>query len=80
MFETKNHQTVCEEFKVNPKEGLSSQEAGERLRIHGFNKLQEKKKKPSILIFFSPYASFRDTIIRCSECARYSSFSQNRSA
>ena len=60
MFETKNHQTVCEEFKVNPKEGLSSQEAGERLRIHGFNKLQEKKKKPSILIFFS---SFNDPMI-----------------
>ena len=60
MFETKNQKTVCEELKVDPKEGLSSKEAGERLLTYGLNKLQEKKKKHPILIFFS---NFNDPMI-----------------
>lgn len=60
MFETKNHQTVCQDLQVDPKTGLSSKEASERMLKYGLNKLQEKKKKSPILIFFS---NFNDPMI-----------------
>lgn len=60
MFENKSAKTVCEELQVNPQQGLSTQEAGERMLKYGLNKLEEKKKKPLILIFFS---NFNDPMI-----------------
>ena len=60
MFETKSAKTTCEELNVNPKQGLSSQEAGERMLKYGLNKLDEKKKKPLILVFLS---NFNDPMI-----------------
>ena len=60
MFETKTVQTTCEELKVDPKQGLSTQEAEERQKEYGLNKLEEKKKKPLILIFLS---NFNDPMI-----------------
>ena len=60
MFETKTAQSTCEELKVGPKQGLSTQEAEERQKEYGLNKLEEKKKKPLILIFLS---NFNDPMI-----------------
>ena len=60
MFETKSAKTTCEELNVNPKQGLSTQEAGERMLKYGLNKLDEKKKKPLILVFLS---NFNDPMI-----------------
>ena len=60
MFETKNYKTVCDELNVDPKQGLSSKEAGERILKYGPNKLEEKKKKSLIAVFFS---NFNDPMI-----------------
>ena len=60
MFETKNAKETLNEFNVDPKQGLSTNEAGERLLKYGFNKLEEKKKKPLILVFLS---NFNDPMI-----------------
>ena len=60
MFETKSAKTVCEELQVDVKQGLSSEEAEARIQQYGLNKLEEKKKKPLILIFLS---NFNDPMI-----------------
>ena len=60
MFETKSAKATCEELNVDPKQGLSTQEAGERMLKYGLNKLDEKKKKPLILVFLS---NFNDPMI-----------------
>ncbi|MCR5505557.1 MAG: calcium-translocating P-type ATPase, PMCA-type [Bacilli bacterium] len=60
MFETKSAKSTCEELRVDPKQGLSTQEAGERMLQYGLNKLEEKKKKPLFLVFLS---NFNDPMI-----------------
>ncbi len=52
MFETKTIEATINETNTNLEEGLSSNEAKERLLKYGPNKLQEKKKKSWIRIFF----------------------------
>ncbi len=51
-FETLSVKQVEEALKTDIEKGLSSQEAKERLERFGPNKLQEKKKKSWIRIFF----------------------------
>ena len=60
MYEVKNSKEVLGELNVNPKEGLSTEEAGKRILEYGPNKLAEKKKKPLILVFLS---NFNDPMI-----------------
>ena len=55
MFETKSSKEVLQELDSNVEQGLSSQEAGERLIKHGFNKLPEKKKTPLFLVFLGQF-------------------------
>ena len=55
MFETKSAKEVCQELEVNPKEGLTSEEASQRLAKYGPNKLAEKKKTPLFLVFLSQF-------------------------
>ncbi|MFA6666873.1 MAG: HAD-IC family P-type ATPase, partial [Bacilli bacterium] len=51
-YETLNTKQVEEGLQTNIKEGLTSVEAAERLKKYGPNKLEEKKKKSWIQIFF----------------------------
>ncbi len=60
MFETKSAKQTLEELQVDPKVGLSTEEAGQRIAQYGLNKLAEKKKKPLILVFLS---NFNDPMI-----------------
>ena len=60
MYETKNVKETLQEFKVDPKVGLSTEEAGQRIAKYGLNKLAEKKKKPLILVFLG---NFNDPMI-----------------
>ena len=60
MYETKSAKQTLEELQVDPKEGLSTEEAGQRIAQYGLNKLAEKKKKPLILVFLS---NFNDPMI-----------------
>ncbi len=53
MFETKTTHELFKEFDVNPKEGLSSEEAARRKEQYGKNALAEKKRKNFFLIFLS---------------------------
>ena len=46
-----------EELKTSP-EGISSQEAADRLTKYGRNELQEKKKKTPIVMFFDQFKDF----------------------
>ncbi len=55
MFETKSKQEVITELDSNSKQGLNSEEASKRLVKHGFNKLQEEKKKHWFFIFLSEF-------------------------
>ena len=55
MYETKSAVEVLEELHSDPRQGLTSQEAGERLIKHGPNKLPEKKKTPLFLVFLSQF-------------------------
>lgn len=60
MWFTKPIDQVLEEFNVDPKTGLSEEEAEARFLEFGPNKLQGKKKKTILQLFF---AQFRDTLI-----------------
>ena len=60
MFETKSYKEVLSELEVDSKQGLSFDEAGQRMLQYGPNKLAEKKKKPLILVFLS---NFNDPMI-----------------
>ena len=60
MYETKSAKETLQELNVDPKHGLSEQEAAERIKTYGLNKLAEKKKKPLILVFLS---NFNDPMI-----------------
>ena len=55
MFQTKSAKEVLQELNVNPEQGLSNQEAGERLLKYGPNKLPEKKKTPLFLVFLQQF-------------------------
>ena len=55
MFETKSSKEVLRELDSNVEQGLSSQEAGERLIKYGSNKLPEKKKTPLFLVFLQQF-------------------------
>ena len=52
MFETKSIEETLKDQVTDAKLGLTSKEASERLLKFGENKLQEKKKKSAIRIFF----------------------------
>lgn len=60
MYETKSAKETLQELGVDPKVGLSTEEAGNRIAKYGLNKLAEKKKKPLILVFLS---NFNDPMI-----------------
>lgn len=51
---------VLEYLQVDPERGLSESEASSRLKKHGENKLQERKKKTNIQRFFE---QFKDVMI-----------------
>ena len=55
MFETKSSKEVLRELDSNVEQGLTSQEAGERLIKYGPNKLPEKKKTPLFLVFLQQF-------------------------
>ena len=55
MFETKSAKEVLRQLDSNVEQGLTSQEAGERLIKYGPNKLPEKKKTPLFLVFLSQF-------------------------
>ena len=55
MFETKSAKEVLQELDSNVEQGLTSQEAGERLIKNGPNKLPEKKKTPLFLVFLGQF-------------------------
>ncbi len=52
MFETKTISQIEKELNTNFETGLSKEEAAKRLETYGLNKLEEKKKKSWIRIFF----------------------------
>ena len=55
MYETKSAKEVLNELESNVEQGLSSQEAGQRLLKYGPNKLPEKKKTPLFLVFLGQF-------------------------
>ena len=55
MFEAKSSSEVLNELGSNVEQGLTSQEAGERLLKYGPNKLPEKKKTPLFLVFLGQF-------------------------
>ena len=55
MFQTKSAKEVLQELNVNSEQGLSNQEADERLLKYGPNKLPEKKKTPLFLVFLQQF-------------------------
>ena len=56
-FETISDSEVLKTLESNPSKGLTSEEAKERLAKYGPNKLEEKKKKSWIRIFFEQMAN-----------------------
>ncbi len=55
MFETKSAKEVLQDLNVNPNEGLTNEEANQRLEKYGPNKLAEKKKTPLFLVFLQQF-------------------------
>lgn len=55
MFENKSAKETLKELNVDPQVGLSEEEASRRQIEYGFNKLEEKKKTPLILVFLSQF-------------------------
>ena len=57
---TISREDLLQELSVSPEQGLSAQEAQERLAQYGENKLTEKKKKTNLQRFFD---QFKDAMI-----------------
>ena len=55
MYETKSAKEVLQELDSNVEQGLTSEEAGNRILKYGPNKLPEKKKTPLFLVFLSQF-------------------------
>jgi len=55
MFETKSVKEIEMELSCSSSFGLSKEEINERQVKYGYNKLEEKKKKPLILVFLSQF-------------------------
>ncbi len=55
MFETKSAKETLQELGVNSETGLTNEEVIKRQAQYGYNKLEEKKKKPLILVFLSQF-------------------------
>ena len=51
MYETKTIDELLAEHRVDPRSGLTSEEACKRLEANGKNKLVEKKRRSSIWSF-----------------------------
>ncbi len=49
---------VCEDMQVDPKNGLTSQEARKRLEQYGPNEITQKKRKTVWQMFFSQFTDF----------------------
>jgi len=60
MWFSKSHEEVLKEFDVNPKTGLSTEEAKLRLQKYGENKLKGKPKKSLLSLFL---AQLKDMLI-----------------
>lgn len=60
MWYTKTAAEVLNDFHVDPRSGLSSEEAGARLEKHGENKLKDKPRKSLAALFF---AQLKDLLI-----------------
>jgi Ca2+-transporting ATPase len=60
MSHSKTINVIVEEYKSNIKSGLTSEQAEERLRENGFNKLSEKRKKSMFSRFI---LQFKDLMI-----------------
>ncbi|MDO5330840.1 MAG: cation-translocating P-type ATPase [Bacillota bacterium] len=56
MYENKSSQETLSALKVDPKQGLSSEEAKKKAETEGLNKLYEKPKDGALKIFFSQFA------------------------
>ena len=55
MYETKSAKEILEELNVDSEVGLTDEEASRRQIQYGYNKLEEKKKKPLVLVFLSQF-------------------------
>ncbi len=55
MFENKSAKETLSNLNVDPAVGLTNEEAAKRQIQYGFNKLEEKKKKPLILSFLGQF-------------------------
>ncbi len=60
MWYSKSREDILKELGVDPKQGLTHQEAGERLEKHGPNKLKGKPKKSLLSLFL---AQLKDMLI-----------------
>ncbi len=60
MYENKSIQETALSFGTDPKNGLSSDQVGERRAKYGLNKLEEKKKKSPFMIFLG---EFKDPMV-----------------
>lgn len=60
MWHSKSREDILKELGVDPKQGLTHQEAGERLEKHGPNKLKGKPKKSLLSLFL---AQLKDMLI-----------------
>lgn len=57
-WHTETIESTLEEFKADPEQGLSSEEARQRLEIYGPNKLTGKKPKSLLWRFFEQFKDF----------------------
>lgn len=62
-FYTKKIDEILAHFKVNETEGLSTEEARQRLAEHGYNQLDSKHKKTFLQMFFTQFKSFMIIIL-----------------
>ena len=53
MWAAKSQEEIFNELNVDPKTGLSMDEAGKRLELYGMNKLKGKSKKSVFILFLS---------------------------
>ncbi|HHX75625.1 MAG TPA: HAD-IC family P-type ATPase, partial [Firmicutes bacterium] len=49
---------VCRQLQTNPQTGLTAEEAGQRLKQNGHNKLEKKKQVSPVLLFFMQFRDF----------------------
>ncbi len=68
FWHSREKEEILEELQVNPQKGLTGKEAERRLKLVGFNQLQEQKRISPLKILLSQFKDFMVMVLLAATC------------